>query len=86
MDMFNKHPQMHHHYSGYNGIWYGHVPPVNAERRSLYYRPLIITQINLALWISEVINEWSFNEWSLTKINLGQSAAQVVKMIEEISG
>lgn len=85
MDVLNKHPHTHHHYSRYNGIWYGHVPPVNAERHSLYYRTLIITQINLALWISEVINEWRFNEWSLTKINLGQSAAWVVEMIVEIS-
>lgn len=43
-------------------------------------------QINLALWISEGIHEWSFNELSLTKINLGQSAAWVVAMVVEISG
>lgn len=56
------------------------------QRRSLYYHTVIIMQINLALWISEEIHEWSFNELSLTKINLGQSAAWVVAMVVEISG
>lgn len=86
MDMLNKLPCTHHHYSWSRGIWYSHALPVNAERHILYYRTLIITQINLALWISEVINEWSFNEWSLTKIIMGQSAARVGDMMVEISG